>query len=79
MKKFGKWMTIGFVVQAIITGVRLGKGKTQKAWSTVTKEDMQSPWFWVGAIPTLIIGSIINIVLWPLSIFVEIYNTKKGW
>lgn len=78
MKKFGKWMAIGFIVQAIVTGVRFGLGKPQKDWASVTEADKKSPYFWFAFISTIIIGGIINIVLWPVAIIAEIYNTKKG-
>ena len=78
--KLKHYLGIGFIVQCMIIGARLGMGKTQKYWKEYECDRYKkSPIFWIGVILAAMVGSIINIVLWPLSIVSEIYNTKKGW
>lgn len=70
-----KYLTIGAIVQVIIIGVRTALGKTKNAITGLDKEDSAYKIsFGIG----LVIGLIFNIVLWPIAIIAEIYNTIKG-
>ena len=79
MSKFKKYLTIGACVQTIITTFRFGTCKVQNYWKeNVSEEDKKSPKFWLWNVLTFLAGVIVNVLLWPLAIICEIFNTKNG-
>ena len=59
-----KYLIIGLIIQIIIIIER------------VLRKQIYIE-FYIGAISAILIGSIINIVLWPITILAEIYNILK--
>lgn len=65
-----KYLTTGLVVEAIVIVLRTILGKTQEPF----KEGKSSILFWIG----LLLGIVVNVVLWPITIISEIFLTKDG-
>ena len=65
-----KYLAIGIAVQAFIIGLRIALGKS----GNIIKENKSNIYFWIG----ILLGAIVNIALWPVSILCEIISTKNG-
>ena len=63
------WLFIGTIVQLIIVIERVVRHVTD---FHCEKDEIK--WFMLG----ILIGSIINILIWPISIVCEIINIKRG-
>ena len=66
------YLAIGLIVQLVITFDRAFVRKVTPELGFTSLEE------WVSFISTLIVGGAINIVLWPLSIIMEVYNIIRG-
>ena len=66
------YLAIGLVVQLLITFERVCVRKVTPDLSDLEMLE------WVGFVATLIIGGIINIAIWPLTIIAEAYNIMRG-
>ncbi len=65
-----KYLTTGVIVQIFIIVLRWVLGKSRG----IFKENKSNVFFWT----TLLLGAIVNIVLWPITIVSEIILTKEG-
>lgn len=65
-----KYLLTGAIVQIIIITLRLALGKSQEAW----KEIKNSPMLCI----IVLFLCMINIVLWPVAIIVEVISTING-
>jgi hypothetical protein len=66
------YLLIGLTVQLVITFTRVFVRR-------VTPElDFDSWQEWAGFVLVLIIGGLINIVVWPFTVVAEVYNIKRG-
>lgn len=64
-----KYLIIGLIIQIIIIIEKVLRKQIyddSKFGKTIE--------FYIGVISVILIGSIINIVLWPIAILAEIYN-----
>ena len=69
------WLKIGAVVQVLITSVRIALGKVQGPMKELYES--KSAIGWVVFITICPILMMINVILWPVAIIAEIYNTIK--
>lgn len=65
-----KYLMTGAIVEAFIIGLRWIRGVSRGA----IKENKSNVLFWIGCL----IAAIINSILWPISIAVEIICIKNG-
>ena len=65
-----KYLNTGLVVEAIVIVLRTILGKTQEPF----KEGKSSILFWIA----LLLGIVVNVVLWPITIIGQIFLTKEG-
>lgn len=61
------YLLIGFIIQMLIIGIRTIRGVAD--WSDFTI------WTLLG----IVIMSVINILLWPITVIAEIINTIRGY
>ena len=65
------YLLIGLMVQILIIAERKIRGV---AFANLPKTGVE----WAGYITGMLFLSMINILVWPISIACEIYNIKKG-
>lgn len=66
------YLLIGLIVQVLIT---FDRAFVRKVVPDLSGMGMIG---WATFVLTYIIGAIVNIVLWPLSVVIEIVNAKNG-
>ena len=67
------YLVIGLMVQILIIAERKIRG-VATASANLPKTGVE----WAGYITGMLFWSMINILVWPISIACEIYNIKKG-
>ena len=65
-----KYLMTGAIVEAFIIGLRWIRGVSRE----VIKENKTNVFFWIA----VLITAIINTILWPLSIVIEMILMKNG-
>lgn len=65
------YLLIGLIVQVLIT---FDRAFVRKVAPDLSGMDMVG---WATFVLTYIIGAMVNIVLWPLSVVIEIVNAKN--